>query len=52
MATNVINFKVGFTKAKSRQQVHQIGRLQQIDVQYTKHIITLLQIRIQCRVRQ
>ena len=42
MATNVINFKVGFTKAKSRQQVHQNGRLQQINVQYAKthyHII-------------
>ena len=42
MATNVINFKVGFTKAKNRQQVHQNGRLPHINVQYAKthyHII-------------
>ena len=43
MATNIINFKVGFTKAKIRKQVHQTGRLQQIIVQHAKtyyHIIT------------
>ena len=43
MATNVIDFKIGFTKTKSSQQVHQIGRLQQINVQHAKthcHIIT------------
>ena len=36
MATNVINFKVGFTKAKSRQRLHQIGILQQLNVQHAK----------------
>ena len=36
MATNEINFKVGFTKIKSHQQVHQNGRLQQINVQHAK----------------
>ena len=51
MATNVINFKVGFTKIKSRQQVHQIGILQQINVQYAKthyHIIYPLQYPADC----
>ena len=52
MATNVINFKVGFTKIKSRQQVHQIGRLQQINVQHAKthyHIIYPLQFNVELR---
>ena len=51
MATNVINFKVGFTKIKSRQQVHQNGRLQQINVQHAKthyHIIYPLQFNADC----
>ena len=51
MAMNVINFKVGFTKIKSRQQVHQNGRLQQINVQYAKphyHIIYPLQFNTDC----
>ena len=51
MATNVIDFKVGFTKIKSRQQVHQNGILQQINVQYAKthyHIIYPLQFNADC----
>ena len=52
MATNVIDFKVGFTKIKSRQQVHQIGILQQINVQHAKthyHIIYPLQFNAELR---
>ena len=51
MAMNVINFKVGFTKIKSRQQVHQNRRLQQINVQHAKthyYIIYPLQLNSDC----
>ena len=42
MAMNIIDFKAGFIKAKSHQQVHRIGRLQQMNVQHAKthHITT------------